>query len=242
MPAIPLVSGIMVTGTDKNRLPLAIAACRSFSDQTWPTKELVIVNDGGWSLIAELPPDLRKRFGDNIREIQPAGKRTLGALRNIGLAEMRGEYAVQFDDDDWSHPARIAYQMQFAKPGHCVLLKWQVRYAFKHNAAFAAHRKDGIPGTILHHKDSPRYRHLGRREDMLFVKSFGTRCRKANNAPGTPMGPELYLRFWHGSNTWSIKHVMAQSGRVPRQNTWVLTPAATHYLRETLSTHYGENR
>ena len=84
----PLISCLMVTA---NRADIARVAIECFSEQTWPNKELVIIDDG-----AEDYSDLIASFdcADLVRyiKLQPANPRlSLGELRNLSIEEAHGE-------------------------------------------------------------------------------------------------------------------------------------------------------
>jgi glycosyltransferase involved in cell wall biosynthesis len=231
----PFVTAVMVTGKCPERLPLALAACESFRQQTYPHRELVIINTG-----ENVSRHLADRDWDfktcPVREHFCDPDLTLGELRNVGLEESP-DHVLQWDDDDWSHPDRIAYQVR-AK-GHSdqpVTLLNQVRYSFTNGAAFVVSqhpRPDyavGLPGTVLLPPTTFRYPAEPRHEDTHFLKLFPQVQIAANP-------PELYLRFEHGRNTWSLRHVMQHYANRPGR--WDLTPAATAYLRHVLKEHYG---
>ena len=78
-----------------------------FHSQTYPHKELLIVEDGG--NIAE--PRVSGIPG--VRYIN-LGLRwnTIGHKRNIACQEARGQIIQHFDDDDWSAPERMAHQVE----------------------------------------------------------------------------------------------------------------------------------
>ena len=102
----PLVSCLMVS---RGRLFPGRHAVECFLRQTHANRELVIViDDPGCDLRAHVlalaDPRLR------LVEI-PSGQRTLGELRNIAVANARGEYVCQWDDDDLYAPQRIEVQL-----------------------------------------------------------------------------------------------------------------------------------
>lgn len=97
----PLVSCVMPTAGRRRWLPQAIGY---FLRQDYPNRELVILDDDG---AAEdlIPADPRIRY-KKLR-----GTRTLGAKRNLCVAESRGDLILHWDDDDWFAPHRISYQV-----------------------------------------------------------------------------------------------------------------------------------
>jgi hypothetical protein len=79
----PKVIAIMLTSV--NRATLTDRAIRSFEAQSYDNKKLVLYR-GSASL-------------------------TVGTLRNAAIQMASGDIVVHFDDDDWSHPDRIAEQV-----------------------------------------------------------------------------------------------------------------------------------
>ncbi len=107
----PLVCAVMLT---KDRPVMAARAVRSFREQTYPNKKLLIVNGNTERIIESdidgiLEPDFVELDG-----------MTVGALRNLGCRYASAHYAASndrpeifchFDDDDISHPRRIEEQV-----------------------------------------------------------------------------------------------------------------------------------
>jgi glycosyltransferase involved in cell wall biosynthesis len=101
MDEFPLVTVAMPTMASRREwLPKAIAC---FESQTWPNKELLIVDDGS----VDLQPSGRIRV---LSIIAP-----LGEKRNLACERAAGEFIVHFDDDDFSAPERIAEQVALLK-------------------------------------------------------------------------------------------------------------------------------
>lgn len=207
----PLVTAVMVTGKDPAHQRLAEIAVDSVLAQTYRNLELVVINDGEYSI--QRPADER------LREVRlPEGK-VLGELRNVGLDVAKGQWIVQTDDDDWHHPERIERQMAFALPGRCVLLEHQIRYSFVTNCAFRYGCKEGIAGTILHPRGPERYPPKAKAEDSDFwLRAFGPKRILIRNKDEAG----LYIRFAHYHNTWSSRHIMKHLDG--KQGVWELSP------------------
>jgi hypothetical protein len=103
--AQPLVSCMMPTTGDRRRfVPQAI---KCFQGQTYPNLELVIVCDGGDDLADLIPPD-----DDRVRYLYLGRERhTIGTKRNLACERAEGDLIAHFDDDDWSHPDRLSFQV-----------------------------------------------------------------------------------------------------------------------------------
>ncbi len=98
---LPLVSCVMPTRDRPTFIRQAVAC---FEAQTYPNKELVVVDNG-----------------DPIKHLLPAGVRyrhvgyhqlTTGAMRNAACELATGPIIAHWDDDDYSHPARLKEQMK----------------------------------------------------------------------------------------------------------------------------------
>jgi glycosyltransferase involved in cell wall biosynthesis len=98
-----LVSCIMPTADRRGFVPRAIA---QFLAQDYPDRELLIVDDGTDRIEDLVPEDPRVRY------IRLEQRLVLGAKRNLACEQARGELIVHWDDDDWSAPWRLRYQVE----------------------------------------------------------------------------------------------------------------------------------
>jgi len=105
----PLVSCIMPTANHRDRVPQAIAL---FRRQTYPHRELIIIDDGEDS-VADLIPDeaTLRAEGAAIRYVRLDGRRTLGQKRNFGGEAAQGPIIAHWDDTTWYAPWRLSYQL-----------------------------------------------------------------------------------------------------------------------------------
>lgn len=202
----PLVCAVMITGKDPSRRPLALEAIRDFQMQTYAPRKLLIINDSG----AAWFPDLTGQ-GSAIVEHVVKKRHTLGELRQKGIW-LAGKFAgpidadmvIQWDDDDLYGPERITYQVSKWRPGCAVVLKSQMRRDETDGREIRYSRERGIEGTILHEVvNAPKYPAQGKSEDTAFRNAFpAKRLIVADNDPA------LYVRRYHGGNTWDRKHIM----------------------------------
>ena len=102
-PDRPLVSCIMPTADRRHFIPNAITC---FLRQDYPSCELIILDDGQ-DCISDLIP-----YDPRIRYFRISGKHTIGAKRNYACGKARGEIIAHWDDDDWSAPWRLSYQVE----------------------------------------------------------------------------------------------------------------------------------
>ncbi len=101
--ATPLASCIMPTANRRAFVPSAIA---QFLAQDYPSKELIILDDGD-DPIADLIPD-----HPQVRYMRAPRHRNLGAKRNAACEAARGEIILHWDDDDWYAPHRVRAQVE----------------------------------------------------------------------------------------------------------------------------------
>jgi O-antigen biosynthesis protein len=97
---VKLVSAILPT---RGRQEWARQAVECFLGQTYPLKELIIVDDEDLSSFEQCP--LGVRYERNTTRY------SVGEKRNRCCALAQGEIVCHFDSDDWSHPERIADQV-----------------------------------------------------------------------------------------------------------------------------------
>ena len=95
----PLVSVVVAT---HNRPALLSETLAAIERQTYPSLEIIVVNDAGTDVrdvVARFP---RARLIDQPQNRGPA------AARNRGMADARGTFVILFDDDDEMFPDHLA--------------------------------------------------------------------------------------------------------------------------------------
>jgi glycosyltransferase involved in cell wall biosynthesis len=110
-----LVSCIMATANRRRFVPDAVAA---FQKQTLRDSELIVIDDGTDSIMDLIPPTGRFRYA------QPSSHQHFCGLRDIAMRFANGRYIAVWDDDDISHPERLAVQvgeLERTKMGLCLL-------------------------------------------------------------------------------------------------------------------------
>ncbi|GLY66495.1 glycosyltransferase [Amycolatopsis taiwanensis] len=194
----PSVSCLMVT---KDRPSLAQRAIRCFLAQTYPSKELVVVDDGPSDALEQFVRDLgdeRIRF----HRLPPAGQ-PLGALRNIAVDRARGTYVCQWDDDDLYDPERIEVQMAAILAlgaQACFLARQQLWRPARGELAISHVRV--WEGTMLCAKGAlPRYPPQRRGEDTPVAAGIISSGRVV-----CVDTPELCTYVCHENNTFEPSH------------------------------------
>ncbi len=133
----------------------------------------------------------------------------MGALRNQTLDLADGPFVAQWDDDDWYHAERLERQIAVLQAGAdaCTL-----DASLMHLSAppFARHPyvgvlKGGVPGSIVHRRDDTiRYPEQRRAEDTVFREQW--RARRYATLPRADA--YLFIRAFHGTNTWEAEHFL----------------------------------
>jgi glycosyltransferase involved in cell wall biosynthesis len=201
----PRISCVMPTG---GRKAFALQAVHYFLRQTWPNKELVIVDTGTDGLEEQLPADRRLRY------LRSPGGISLGAKRNLGVAESSGELIAGWDDDDWYSPRRLELQAEALLREEAADLcapRPELLYEMAADRFWelAAERWEPMffqgvllgPAMVYRRRvweAGLRYSDVNFGEDMLFVKDLLARGGKLVKIPNG--GIVIYMR--HPGNTW----------------------------------------
>ncbi|MBV9582072.1 MAG: glycosyltransferase [Chloroflexi bacterium] len=214
-PRLPTISCLMVT---YDRLVLAKRALRSFAEQTWTNRELVVVTDGPPRFRRALETEAAAAGLTDVRFVCAAEGTCLGALRNLALDAARGELVCQWDDDDYSHPERLETQASylFRHNADACFLTEHLQYLDDQRAAFWVDwtnggRQSGLPswfpGTVMMRHSAPiRYPESGpyarTGEDTMLMQEL------AAKVPVVGLGgnAHLYLYQYHGRNAFSREH------------------------------------
>lgn len=197
---LPLVSCLMVT---HDRAGLARQAIACFRAQTWPRRELVILDDGPSDELARHVEGLADPTIRHLRRPHVPGA-TLGDLRNAAVEAAAGDFVCQWDDDDLSDPLRIAAQMAaLAETGApaAFLERWTLWWP--HRARAAISRRRIWEGSLLCEKAAlPRYPAERRGEDTAVLTDL-----RRGQAVGLIDAPRLYLYACHGRNSFDGGHL-----------------------------------
>lgn len=121
----PLVSVIIPT---KNRCLLLDETLESLSRQTFPSWEVLVVDDGSTDGTKEFAFGLSEkdsRFRYLPRTDQPPGA---SSCRNIGISQARGDYVIFLDSDDLLAPDCLIGRLEAMRQGtwDCVVFLTQV--------------------------------------------------------------------------------------------------------------------
>jgi glycosyltransferase involved in cell wall biosynthesis len=215
----PKISCILVTAP--GRLEYFKRSLNCYTFQTYPNRELVIVNDGPKEYQQDIKELVKHR--NDVRCIFLNEKYTLGALRNIGIGLCFGDIFVQWDDDDFNAPERLATQVGFLlknSEAKVCFLTDQLHFFFPTKQLFWNNWWENnlrkykrfalVPGTIMaytkdfyyHYPSYGTYAAAG--EDSVLTDEICTdMLRKVLLIEEIGY---LYCYSFHGKNVWDIEH------------------------------------
>lgn len=104
----PLVSIIIPCFNAEATLPIAL---KSICAQTYEKLEIIIVNDASTDSSSQVIKEFMKK-DSRIKYIEQPENGGAYAARNSGLSKAKGSLITTHDADDWSHPEKIARQVE----------------------------------------------------------------------------------------------------------------------------------
>ena len=225
------VSCVMVTA---DRIKLCARSVWCYQQQTYSNKELVVLDNGNESMAALL----KQLPADEVRykKINRTPDLVLGDLRNTALNMATGSLIIpQWDDDDWYHPQRIQRQVEILEQGHdACALAGTLMHVNQHpftDRPYIGLLRNGVPPTIMHRRDDTiRYPSLPRTEDTVYVNAW----LKKSYVQLPEEASYLYIRAFHGANTWEVDHFLRRMRNTPTDS---LRFAWYKYVRRNLFAH-----
>jgi len=106
----PLASFIMGVFYRRSDTALLDRSVASVLHQSFTDFELLVCDDGSTPKAVRLLDEYAAADA-RVRLIRPGGKFRLAEKLNMCLREARGSYIARMDDDDFSHPERLAVQL-----------------------------------------------------------------------------------------------------------------------------------
>jgi O-antigen biosynthesis protein len=233
-PAPPLVSCVMATYNRRAFIPLALETYRA---QTWPHRELIVVDDGEDAvepLLRDLP---------DVRYVRVDHRISLGEKRNRGCAAARGEIIALWDDDDWYAPARIERQLTPILRGDADITGLLNRFLLQlpqrkcwtvtgrlHRMMYAG----DIPGGTMVFRRSIweggiRFPDYSLAEDAAFLREAQ---RRGLRLVRVDEDGALFVYVRHGANTWSF-----ETGSFLRPSGWCEAERPHSFSAEALEAY-----
>lgn len=144
----PLVSAIALAG--REQLPDLLNCIKCFKAQTYPYKELIIVNNAASQLAAS---DLNIKSERDVFLMDTPAEMTAGMARAQGMSAANGQIIAQFDIDWWHAPNRLEAQIATLanQNAHISLLAKSLAYSYvSGRASYYENERNAILGTMVH--------------------------------------------------------------------------------------------
>ena len=216
---MPMVSCIMPT---RNRRSFLSQALGYWSRQTYPHRELIIIDDGNDTVKDLIPPE-----DERIRYYRLDTPLSIGEKRNLACQLAQGEIIAHWDDDDWYSEERLNYQVAPLLAGQADLTGLETGCFFDlpnwqawtcrpelHRRLFVG---DVHGGTLVYWKrlwvQQSHYPAISLAEDARFLKQVC--ARGARLLKLATHNHFVYLR--HATNAWRL-----EPGRSGMPNGWQL--------------------
>lgn len=186
----PLISAMMLVGRVK---PTDVMACiRCYKAQTYPNKELIIINNAKNQFAAS---ELNIEAEPDIALIDTPVELSAGMARNYGISAANGQILAQFDPDFWYAPERLETQVSaMAREGaHICAFASCLSYSFVSGIArLWTNNAGAILNTMIFARpaqiDYPDFDHGEEREILRKMSAAGMRSISINR-------PELCCRL-----------------------------------------------
>ena len=202
----PLISCLLVT---RDRPAFVALAARWYSRQTWPRRELIVV-DGS----AHPAPVTCEHY------LHAPGV-GLGARRNLAVRHARGDILATWDDDDWFAPERLEIQVRpllTAAFGLCALATHHVldldgRVALERIRRRPGPHSAGSPalGTLAWRRNAVGpavFAEVARNEDVAFLAAARAAGARLRVLPGRDLWAQ-------GQHRRSTSRLLFEAGRPP---------------------------
>lgn len=229
----PLVSCIMPTA---DRRPFVAMALASWAAQDYPSRELIVVDDG-----AEPVGDLVEAV-PGARYLRLTARASIGEKRNLACRAARGAIIAHWDDDDFYAPDRLSYQCEPIVSGRADITGLENRYVLQlpegrfWTTTARVHRRmfvgDIHGGTLVYRRSLVErgavYPHTSLAEDAEFLRAAmarGARLTRLEN-------PGVFVYVRHGRNAWQF-----EPGRFVDARGWSLVEPPAQFTGERLQAY-----
>lgn len=143
----PLVSAIMLAG--RVSIPDILLAIKCFRSQTYPYRELIIVNNARTQFEAS---ELNIQAERDIFLVDTPTELSAGMARNYGIRASNGQILAQFDADYYHDPQRLSTQISALAENnsHVCVLSETLKYSYvSGRASLHTNAKHAVLGTMV---------------------------------------------------------------------------------------------
>lgn len=188
----PLVSAITIAG--REQLPDLLQTIACFEAQTYPYKELIIVNNAASQFDAS---DLNIKAAKDIFLLDTSSEVTTGMARAQGMSAANGQIIAQFDINYWHDPERLSAQINTLAQQNANLsvLSECLYYSYvSGRAGYYTNEKQALLATMVHIRQkevnySPEY---DKDEELAFLEALVEQGYR----PVSMQMPELCCKFY----------------------------------------------
>lgn len=188
----PLVSAIMLAG--RTSLPDVLSAIDCFRKQTYPYKELIIVNNAKTQFDAA---SLNIQAEKDVFLVDTPFHLATGMARNYGIAAANGRILAQFDPNYWYAPNRLESQVATlaGNEAQIIVLASTLAYSFgSGRATYNQNDKQAVLSTMLCVRPSGiDYPNVDRQEELGFLERMQQAGARLISMPAPELGCHLYL-------------------------------------------------
>lgn len=199
----------------RGRPERAIRAIEMFQQQTWAHKDLLVVVDVRSPGAEQLAKHLAG--ASDVRLVVPPALDNYAQLRNLAIAEARGDVICMWDDDDLYHPRRleVQYTKMVADGAQACFFDTFIHYDETTSKLRWVNFPwgGGHPGTLMcersaapHYPDGPGPE---RGRDSLMQADLVARVKATKLLDGY-----LYVYVYHGGNMWDRAHHSHLAARI----------------------------
>lgn len=220
----PLISCTLPTFNRFHFIPVTV---KNFLDQTYPNKELVIVDDSD--------DEKTETFIKNIKlpnvHYHRFPKYKVGRKRNIAAEVCNGSIIAHWDDDDWYSPDRLMHQYSALTAANIGLTGYHTVYFYSVKTGqaflFKGNSQSFIGSSMMYHKSvwkTRRFHDVQVGEDTNFYSRVNSKL--AIDGTG-----KLIVVDHHGQNTYYRDYAKyLRLPNCPQVKPESITPYITEYL------------
>jgi len=205
---VPRISCIMPT--IPSRKYFVAQAIRLFNAQTYPNKELIIIDDGEIDSVAEVIPAQENIEYLHINTLGTSAALTIGAKRNLACSVAKGKIICHMDDDDYIGPESLARRAKpiIAEKAEVTACKMSLCFDLSTHRLWRCSddlhrhlfRYDARCGTLMYKRyfwnERSCYPNTSRGEDIAFFSLlYGAAARMVQ-----VNDPACYICVRHGGN------------------------------------------
>lgn len=143
----PLVSALMIVR--RPRVKRLLRAIDCFKAQTYPYKELIIINNARTQFEAS---ELNIEAQSDVFMVDTPSELVTGQARNYAISAANGQILAQFDMDCWHSPERLEAQIATManNSAHICVLSKCLQYSFNSGrGSYWTNSKDAILNTMV---------------------------------------------------------------------------------------------